>query len=289
MLKRLADAVADGDTIWAVIRGSATNNDGSLKVGFTAPSVSGQTEVIADALRAADVNPETVTYVEAHGTATPLGDPAEVAALTKAYRRWTDKRGFCAIGSVKTNVGHLDAAAGVTGVIKTALSLTHKQIPATLNYESPNPQIDFENSPFFVNTALRDWTANGSPRRAGVSAYGIGGTNAHVILEEAPALPPTDPARPWQLLPLSARSAGALDRATANLRMHLAGHQGQNLADVAYTLQIGRRAFDHRRFIVCRDAGDAIEVISDPKRQETARVERHNASVAFMFTGQGAQ
>jgi acyl transferase domain-containing protein len=187
LLKRLADALVDGDTIWGVIRGSATNNDGSLKVGFTAPSVSGQSEVIADALQVAGVNPETVTYVEAHGTATPLGDPAEVAALTKAFRRWTNERRFCAIGSVKTNVGHLDAAAGVTGVIKTALSLTHRQIPPSLNFETPNPQIDFESSPFYVNTTLQDWRTDRTPRRAGVSAYGIGGTNAHVILEEAAA------------------------------------------------------------------------------------------------------
>lgn len=289
VLKRLADAVADGDTIWAVLLGSATNNDGSLKVGFTAPSVSGQTEVITDALRMANVDPATVTYVEAHGTATPLGDPAEVAALTKAYRRWTDKRGYCAIGSVKTNIGHLDAAAGVTGVIKTALSLTHKEIPATLNYEVPNPQIDFESSPFYVNTALKEWPANGSPRRAGVSAYGIGGTNAHAILEEPPVRPSTDPAREWQLLPLSARNASTLDRATTNLQKYFTDTPSQNVADIAYTLQIGRRVFDHRRIVVCRDGADAAAAIGDPKRFETARVDRRGALVGFMFTGQGAQ
>lgn len=289
VLRRLADALADGDTVWAVVRGSAANNDGSLKVGFTAPSVSGQSEVIAEALQASGVNPETITYVEAHGTATPLGDPAEVAALTKAYRRWTDKRGYCAIGSVKTNVGHLDAAAGVTGVIKTALSLAHRQIPPSLNYETPNPQIDFDTSPFYVNTTLQDWASNGDPRRAGVSAYGIGGTNAHVILEEAPVLPPTDPARPWQVLPLSARTPAAVDRAAANLRAFLQEHPDRNVADVAYTLQLGRRAFDHRRAIVCRDVEDALAALSDPKHQDTYRIERQDPSVAFMFTGQGAQ
>lgn len=290
VLRRLSDALDAGDTIWAVIRGSATNNDGSLKAGFTAPSVSGQSRVIADALRAADVHPDRVSYVEAHGTATPLGDPAEIAALTKAYRQWTDRRGYCAIGSAKTNVGHLDAAAGVTGVIKTAMSLTYREIPASLHFETPNPQIDFESSPFYVNTALREWTAsNGDARCAGVSAYGIGGTNAHMILEEAPALPPTDQARPWQLLTLSARTATALDKATSNLREDLEAHADRNVADVAFTLQTGRRAFDYRRVIVCRDRDDALSALADARRQESVRVDRRVPPIAFMFTGQGAQ
>jgi acyl transferase domain-containing protein len=288
VLKRLEDAIADRDGIVAVILGSATNNDGSLKAGFTAPSVSGQTEVITEALSAAGVNPETVTYIEAHGTATPLGDPAEVNALTKAYRRWTDKKGYCAIGSVKTNVGHLDAAAGVTGVIKTALSMKHRQLPASLNYETPNPQIDFENSPFYVNTALTDWKPVG-PRRAGVSAYGIGGTNAHVVLQEAPEAGASDPAVPWQVFVLSARTATALDRATENLRTHLTRNPQMNLADAAYTLQVGRRTFDHRRTIVCRDVPDAIAALGDTRRQESVQVDRRTPSVAFMFTGQGSQ
>ena len=186
VLKRLADAVADGDSIYAVIKGSAINNDGALKVGYTAPSVDGQAEVIAEALAMAGIAPETITYVEAHGTGTSLGDPIEIAALTQAFRATTDAKGFCALGSVKTNVGHLNTAAGVAGLIKTALALKHKMIPPSLHFEQPNPQIDFANSPFYVNTTLSAWPAGKHPRRAGVSSFGIGGTNAHVVLEEAP-------------------------------------------------------------------------------------------------------
>ena len=186
VLKRLADALADGDCIHAVIKGSAINNDGSLKVGYTAPSVDGQAEVIAEAQALAGIEPETVSYIEAHGTGTSLGDPIEIAALTKVFRASTQKKGFCAIGSVKTNVGHLDTAAGVTSLIKTILALKHKQIPPSLHFKEPNPQIDFAKSPFYVNTTLSEWKTNGAPRRAGVSSFGIGGTNAHVILEEAP-------------------------------------------------------------------------------------------------------
>ncbi|HEX8708755.1 MAG TPA: polyketide synthase, partial [Pyrinomonadaceae bacterium] len=188
VLKRLADAIADGDTIHAVIKGSAINNDGSDKVGYTAPSVSGQAAVILEAQAIAGVDPETISYIEAHGTATPIGDPIEIAALEQAFRTQTDKRSFCAIGSVKSNVGHLDAAAGVTGLIKTILSLRHRQLPPSLHFHEPNPKIDFASSPFFVNDRLRSWQSNGTPRRAGVSSFGIGGTNAHVIVEEAPAM-----------------------------------------------------------------------------------------------------
>ncbi|WP_337886323.1 polyketide synthase, partial [Fischerella thermalis] len=188
VLKRLADALADRDYIHAVIKGSAINNDGSLKVGYTAPSVDGQREVILEALALAGVEPETITYIETHGTGTPLGDPIEIAALTQAFRRSSDKKGFCAIGSAKTNVGHLNTAAGVTGLIKTVQALKNKQIPPSLHFQQPNPQIDFANSPFYVNTKLTEWKTDGTPRRAGVSSFGIGGTNAHVILEEAPVV-----------------------------------------------------------------------------------------------------
>jgi acyl transferase domain-containing protein/acyl carrier protein len=288
VLKRLKDALDDGDTIHAVILGSAVNNDGSLKVGFTAPSVKGQAEVIAEALQAADVDAETISYVEAHGTATALGDPAEIAGLTKAYRQWTDKKGFCAIGSVKTNIGHLDAAAGVAGLIKTVLSLEHRQIPASLHFEVPNPAIDFPSSPFYVNSKLADWNSEG-PRRAGVSAFGIGGTNAHAILEEAPPAAPTDPAAPWQLLVLSAKTASGLDRASENLAAHLRSKPDLNLADMAYTLQVGRRLFNHRRTLVCRDHEDACTALGNAGRQESTRQDRQNAPVAFLFTGQGSQ
>ena len=253
VLKRLEDALCDRDCIHAVIKGSAINNDGSLKVGYTAPSVDGQRQVILEALALAGVEPETINYIETHGTGTSLGDPIEIAALTQAFRTSTDEKGFCAIGSVKTNVGHLNTAAGVTGLIKTVQALKYQQIPPSLHFKQPNPQIDFANSPFYVNTTLSEWKTNGTPRRAGVSSFGIGGTNAHVILEEAPEVEASTCSRPWQLLLLSAKTSSALERATANLAEHLKQHPDLNLADVAHTLQVGRRTFDHRRMVVCRD------------------------------------
>ena len=290
VLKRLADALADGDQIHAVIKGSAINNDGSDRVGFTAPGLKGQTSVIRDALTMAEVAAETINYVEAHGSGTQLGDPIEVAALTRAFRAGTEKKQFCALGSVKTNIGHLDAAAGVTGLIKTVLALKHRQLPPSLHFTQPNPQIDFDNSPFYVNAQLRDWPAQeGVPRRAGVSSFGLGGTNAHVILEEAPAAAPSGASRPWQLLLLSAKTTAALDAATANLVTHLRRHESQNLADVAYTLQLGRRSFEHRRMLVCRDTTDAGEAL-DTQHPERVLNGQHSGSerpVVFMFPGLG--
>jgi acyl transferase domain-containing protein/acyl carrier protein len=291
VLKRLEDALADGDSIHAVIKGSAINNDGSFKVSYTAPRIDSQAKVIKTAQVVAEVEPETITYIEAHGTGTSLGDPIEIAALTQAFGREMSQKGFCAIGSVKTNVGHLDAAAGVAGLIKTVLALKHQQIPPSLHFEEPNPQIDFANSPFYVNTSLSDWQANGTPRRAGVSSFGIGGTNAHVVLEEAPAVEVSSPTRPWQLLLLSAKTSTALETATANLANYLQQHPDLNLADVANTLQVGRRAFDHRRILVCQTLDDAVQALSNPDSQ---RVLTHyqkpgNCSVAFMFSGQGSQ
>ena len=291
ILKRLADALADGDYIHAVIKGSAINNDGSSKVGYTAPSIDGQAKVIAEALAIARIKSEMVSYVEAHGTGTVLGDPIEIAALTKSFRARTEKKNFCAIGSVKTNIGHLDTASGVAGLIKTILALKHKQIPPSLHFEQPNSEIDFANSPFYVNTTLSDWKTNGTPRCAGVSSFGIGGTNAHVILEEAPIVEPSGPARPWQLLLLSAKTSTALEIATANLATHLKQHPDLNLADVAYTLDVGRRDFDHRRMLVCQDLEDAVKALSplDPQQVFTHYQKPCNLSVVFMFPGQGAQ
>jgi amino acid adenylation domain-containing protein len=292
LLKRLADARRDGDTIRAVLKGSAINNDGALKVGFTAPSVDGQAEVIRAAQEAAGVSPETVTYVEAHGTATPLGDPIEVAALTQAFRRGTRRIGFCAIGSVKSNLGHLDAAAGVTGLIKTVLALEHRQIPPTLHFQSPNPQIDFASSPFYVNARLADWPAEAGPRRAGVSSFGIGGTNAHAVLEEAPAAAPSGPARRHQLLLLSARTPAALEEATRNLADHLEAHPEASLPGVAWTLQVGRQAFEHRRALVATGVADAVATLRDPAgagRVLTRRQEAGRRGAIFLFPGQGAQ
>ena len=291
VLKRLSEALADGDAIHAVIKGSAINNDGSMKVSFTAPSVDGQAEVIAMAQALSGVPVDTITYIEAHGTGTSLGDPIEIAALTQAFGAGTDKKGFCAIGSVKTNVGHLDIAAGVTGLIKTVLALKHKEIPPSLHFEKPNPNIDFGNSPFYVATNLSEWKVDGFPRRAGVSSFGIGGTNAHVVLEEAPIVEASGKSRPWQLLLLSAQTSTALDKITKNLVEHLKQHPQLNLADVAYTLHRGREAFNHRRMIVCQSLDDAMTSLEtgDPKRVLTSFQEPTNRDIVFMFSGQGSQ
>jgi acyl transferase domain-containing protein len=291
VLKRLQDALTDGDCIHAVIKGSAINNDGSAKVGYAAPSVAGQAKVIARALAMADIDPATISYVETHGTGTALGDPIEIAALTRAFRANTKKQGSCAIGSVKTNVGHLSTAAGVVGLIKTVLALKHKVIPASLHFEQPNPQIDFANSPFYVNSKLSDWPAGEHPRRAGVSSFGIGGTNAHVILEEAPPTETTKLSRPWQLLVLSAKTPSALETTTTNLAEHFKQHPEVDLADVAYTLQVGRRSFNHRRMLVCQgleDAQGALET-RNPHGVFTDVRESRDRPVVFMFPGQGAQ
>ena len=291
VLKRLEDALSDGDNIEAVIIGSAINNDGSLKVSYSAPSVTGQAEVIAEALANADVASETITYVETHGTGTSLGDPTEMTALTQAFRSGTQKKGFCALGSVKSNIGHLDAAAGVASLIKTVLALKHKEIPPSLHFESPNPNIDFEKSPFFINTKLSEWKVDGSHLRAGVSSFGVGGTNAHVILQEAPVLEHSNTSRPHQLLVISAKTSSGLDKITTNLVENLKQHSHLSLADVTYTLQVGRKAFSYRRMLVCQNVNDAISTLetSDPKRMLTVYQERRNPPVAFMFSGQGSQ
>ncbi|MFP5264070.1 MAG: SDR family oxidoreductase [Blastocatellia bacterium] len=290
-LKRFEDALADGDNIAAVIIGSAINNDGSLKAGYTAPSVAGQSEAILAALDDAGVGPESLSYIEAHGSATELGDPIEVAALTKAFRARTEAKNFCAIGSVKANFGHLDRAAGVTALIKTAMALEKRRIPPSINFDEPNPKIDFANSPFYVNTTLCDWRADGGPLRAGVNSLGMGGTNAHVILEEAPAARPTTPGRPWQLLVLSARTEKALESVTDNLAERLSRADDLDLADVAYTLQLGRRDLDFRRILVCRDLEDAREALTerDPRRLQAAYREEAERPFVFMFPGLGGQ
>ncbi|ATB32460.1 type I polyketide synthase [Melittangium boletus] len=291
VLKRLTDAIADGDQVYAVIRGSAINNDGSRKADFMAPGVAGQTEVIIEALNAADVSPETISYVEAHGTGTAMGDTIEVSALTQAFRTDTQAKRFCALGSVKPNIGHLDVVAGMSSLIKTVQALRHRQMPPSLHYRVPNPSIDFANSPFFVNDTLREWKAGPTPRRAGVSSFGIGGTNAHVVLEEAPALPPTSASRPWQLLLLSARTPTALESVTQRFATHLRQHPEQPLADVAFTLQQGRRGFSHRRILVCRGREDALSVLDaqDLSRMPSNLMEASERPVAFMFPGGGAQ
>jgi amino acid adenylation domain-containing protein len=291
LLKRLDDAMRDGDQIYATIRGFAVNNDGSGKVGYTAPSVEGQARVIAMAHEAAGVEADSIGYVEAHGTGTPLGDPIELASLTRAFRARTDRRQFCTIGTAKTNVGHLDIAAGVTGLINAAHIVRHGVFPPTLHFNQPNPNFDFESSPFVVSRKRSEWKVDGGPRRAGISAFGVGGTNAHVVLEQAPEPQSSPSTRSNHLLVLSARSSAALDRATDNLATHLKSHPELNLADVAWTLQAGRRSFDCRRAVVAGDATEAISALSNRDREHVrTRLQTNDASeVYFLFPGQGSQ
>lgn len=290
VLKRLEDALIDGDCIYAVIRGVGINNDGAGKVSFTAPSVDGQADAIAMAQAYAGFHPETISYIEAHGTATPLGDPIEVEALTQAFRTQTTAKQFCAIGSLKSNVGHMVAAAGVAGLMKTALALKHQKIPPSLNFNAPNPEIDFANSPFYVNTQLTEWTTGATPRRAGVSSFGVGGTNAHVVLEEAPPLELSGASRPRQLLLLSAKTSAALEKATTALKKTLQ-QSALNLADVAYTLQQGRKAFNHRRLVICGDTAEAIQTLDtlEQTRSTTRCTDIRDPAIVFMFPGQGSQ
>ena len=291
VLKRLEQAIADGDFIHAVIRGSAMNNDGRLKVGYTAPSVEGEADVIAEALAIADVEAETISFVETHGAATLLGDPIEVAALAEAFGSCGGKRQFCALGSVKSNIGHVDAAAGIAGLIKAVLALRHRQIPPTVHYRQANPEIDFDDTPFYVNSELQAISGDG-PARAGVSSFGIGGTNVHVVLEESPttaAAPANGQSSRLELLMLSARTETALESATDRLVNHLAEASELNLADVAFTLRQGRRCFEHRRFLVCDDRREAIEALRsrDPQQVLTGFASAKRSTVAFMFPGLG--
>ena len=283
VLKRLEDALADGDDIRAVIKGSAVNNDGAGKASFTAPDVAAQAEVIAAAQAAAQVGPETVTYIEAHGTGTHLGDPVELTALTRAFRRNTDRRGYCAIGSVKTNIGHLDTAAGVAGLIKTVLMLRHGQLVPSLHFSAPNPRIDFAASPFAVNTALRDWTGD-TPHRAGVSSFGIGGTNAHVVLEEAPVVARPAPADGPHLLVLSAKTEAALSAGARALADRLEA-DAPPLADVAHTLARGREPFRWRRAVVATSPVEATRLLRGADGSEAPAT----AQPVFLFPGQGSQ
>lgn len=291
VLKRLSDALADGDTIHAVIRGAAINNDGAGKAGYTAPSVDGQVEAIATAQILAGVEPRSIGYIEAHGTATPLGDPIEIMALRQVFEGGTDERGFCRLGSLKANLGHLDAAAGVAGLIKAVLVLKNRELPPLVNFQRPNPQLNLEDSPFVASAQAAPWPAGATPRRAGVSSFGIGGTNAHVVLEEAPE-PSRDPvdAGP-QLIVLSARSETALDATTQRLKQHLRDHPEASLRDVAWTLQTGRRAFAQRRVVAASSADELIAALDAPQRAPvfSARHEGGERPVAFLFSGQGSQ
>jgi len=291
VLRRLVDAVRDRDTIHAIILGSAINNDGGRKVGYLAPSVDGQAEVITEALGVAEVGADSISYVETHGTGTAVGDPIEVKALTQAYRLATNRKGFCTIGSLKTNVGHLDAAAGVAGLIKSTLALENRKIPASLHFQSPNPLIDFENSPFRVNNSLLNWDTAGQPRRAGVTSLGIGGTNAHVILEEAPARPQIDRKTSDQLIILSTKSPPSLENATGQLVTFLQENPETVLADVAFTLQAGRKSFPFRRALVARSSAEAASALeaSIARKLPVTPVPSSVPRLVFLFSGQGSQ
>ena len=284
-LKLLEKAIEDGDNIYAVIKGSAINNDGNEKIGFTAPSVGQQAEVIRLAHKKAGITADTVTYVEAHGTGTVLGDPIEIAGLTEAFN--TKKQHFCAIGSVKTNIGHLDAAAGVAGLIKVVLSLYHKTLVPTLHYKQANPNINFAKSPFFVNTELKHWESGSFPRRAGVTSLGVGGTNAHILLEEAPIFNSIPKTRNYQLLCLSANTKFSLNKTTENFISYLHKNIKNNLEDIAYTLHIGREKFKYSKFITCRNNQEALSKLEqDGLREFEQSLDR---TIIFAFPGQGSQ
>jgi acyl transferase domain-containing protein/acyl carrier protein len=291
VLKRLEDAIAQGDSIYAVVKGWAVNNDGASKISYSAPGLAGQTDVIIKAHQRAGISPASIGYVEAHGTGTPLGDPIEIAALNQAFRMGTKKRGFCAVGSVKSNIGHLDPAAGIASLIKTVQALRHREIPPSLNCDNPNPAIDFAASPFYVNTKLTEWKPGKWPRRAGVSAFGIGGTNVHLVIEESRDPAKNVTSRRHCLLPLSARSAPALDTVLSNLVDFLDQNPDVDCADMAYTFQTGRKAFQHRLAIIHQDTEDLMKALTtrDPSMMLMASGPPKERPVAFMFSGQGSQ
>jgi acyl transferase domain-containing protein len=290
LLKRLADALRDRNPIRAIVRGAAVNNDGANKVGYTAPSVDGQAEVIATVQALAGVEPSTISLVEAHGTGTPLGDPIEVAALAQVFRS-AARNHRCALGSVKSSIGHLDTAAGIAGFIKTVLALEHRTIPASLHFTEPNPKLDLDRTPFYVPSRTAPWDVEDTPRRAAVSSFGIGGTNAHVVLEEAPPREASGPARPFHLVAVSAPTVSGLDASVSRQATHLERHPEIDIADVAYTLLVGRKAFRHRRIALCGNALEAVELLRARPRgrvHDGAREARHRR-VVFLCSGQGSQ
>lgn len=292
VLKRLEDALKDKDHIYAVIKGTAINNDGNNKIGYTAPSIDGQADAIYEALQVAGIKADEIGYIETHGTGTNLGDPIEFSALNKVFQRETSKRNFCALGSVKANIGHLDAAAGVTGVIKTALMLMHKVIPPMTNFNKPNPKLDIENSAFYIPKNASEWVTDGTPRRAGVSSFGIGGTNVHIVLEEAPYQSRKATYDEWQILPLSAKQSNALESMSEALKRHLEENPSTPLNDVAYTLQYGRKVFDYRQAIICKNTLQAVDVLKKAEPYNLVQGKAIGATkpnTVFMFSGQGSQ
>lgn len=291
LLKRLQEAITDGDNIHAVIKASAINNDGSSKIGYTAPSVQGQTKVISEAIELANIKADSISYIEAHGTGTVLGDPIEVVALTNAFRYSTKKVKFCAIGSVKSNIGHLNTASGIAGLIKTVLALKHKKIPSSLHFENPNPKIQFEHSPFYVNATLKEWDDSIFPRLAGVSSFGMGGTNAHVIVEEAIVSKSQVSSRQTHLLLLSAKSLLSLKNILSALIYYLANNAYINLADLAYTLQIGRKKYAFKKWVIVESVNEAIDKLNALYQEisDTHDYDHKQKKLIYMFPGQGSQ
>ena len=291
VLKRLEDAIEDRDRIYSVILASALNNDGADKAGFTAPSVSGQARVVAEALAVGDIDPDSIQYVEAHGTGTTLGDPIEVAALTRAFRQRTNAVQYCALGSLKGNIGHLDAGAGVAGLIKLSLMLSRRKLLPSINFSRPNPELDLATSPFYVNTDLKDWPGEQRPRRGAISSFGLGGTNFHAILEEPPEPEGSAPARAAELLLLSAKTPAALARSAENLVRFLVSSPTLNFSDVAFSLATGRQSLPVRQFVACQDLSGAVsklERIAVASNSPSLGT-RHVSNTIFMFTGQGSQ
>ncbi len=290
IIKKLKTAIEDQDQVHGLIRATAINNDGQDKVGFTAPGITGQSTAIMNAYRRAEIDPNTISYIECHGTGTPIGDPVELAGLTTAFSAFTDRKQFCAVGSVKTNVGHLDAGACITGIIKTLLSLKHEQLPASLHYNNPNPQINFKDSPFYVNDKLTDWKRGAQPRRAGVSSFGLGGTNAHIVLEEAPVIKRKSRARSQQLITLSAKTSEALSEMEIDLLDFLKRNPEESIGSLAATLQLGRSDFKCRTSLVGESITELINVLEerDPVRLFSQSVEVPK-KVVFMFPGGGSQ
>ncbi len=321
LLKRLDDAMRDNDHVYAVIKGSGINNDGSAKSGYTAPSIEGQATAIMLAHASADVSPNQVTYIEAHGTGTPLGDPIEIEGLNYAFTQRhipaagvedsTDKAHTCALGSVKSNIGHMDAASGVVGLIKSAKALEQKILPPSLHFATANPKINFANSPFYVNTEARPWPEQDGLRHAGVSSFGIGGTNAHTVLSEAPSKTDAGRSRPWRIITLSAKTETALETMTVRLHAYLSTYPKVRFSDICYTLHVGRKLFDHRRYLVCKNVDDALlelsKLLPDSAENNPASHISNSTShpiahrivtqqndniprkIAFMFSGQGSQ
>ncbi|OUR86931.1 hypothetical protein A9Q81_27095 [Gammaproteobacteria bacterium 42_54_T18] len=290
VIKRLDDALVNNDHIYAVIKGTAINNDGSNKPGYTSPAVEGQAKVVLSAIASADMSPDDISYIETHGTGTPMGDPIEIEGLSEAFRTEALQRDPCAIGSVKTNIGHLDAASGVVGLIKVAKAMEQEKLPPTLHYQKNNPKINFEKTPFYVNTELKDWSADGI-RYAGVSSFGIGGTNAHVVLRESPNQSPSEKARAWRMVVLSAKTPAALEAVTQRLLHYLKTTKNINFSNVCYSLQVGRKRFDYRRYLVCRNEDEAIAELEKPHHKDvvTTTYKAIPQKIVFMFSGQGSQ